>query len=145
MTKKFLLITLACLFLFAFAGSALAVDTSNPCGFTYTPGYWKNHPEAWPAAVDYNAGPDFFGDSQASWLAILNTPPQGDAKIILARAWIAAYLNYLNGSYTGAGGEVTYLTDNAGLDLLNDPDASRDDLIEAAEFLDGYNNSNPEY
>lgn len=61
----------------------------------YTPGYWKNHPEAWPVtsltlgAITYD---------QAQLLAILNTPVRGDATIILAYHLIAAKLNVANGA-----------------------------------------------
>jgi len=62
---------------------------------TYTQGYWKNHPEAWPVAsltlgtVNYTA---------AELLAIFNQPAGGNKLVILAHQLIAAKLNIANGA-----------------------------------------------
>ena len=61
----------------------------------YTPGYWKNHPEAWPV------GSLMLGDTMytmAELMVIFDTPTRGDATIILAQHLIAAKLNVLNGA-----------------------------------------------
>lgn len=66
-----------------------------PQNCTYTIGYWKNHPGAWPAtsltlgSVNYTA---------AELLSILNTPSGGNGLLILAHQLIAAKLNILNGA-----------------------------------------------
>jgi len=62
---------------------------------TYTQGYWKNHPEAWPVkslllgTVSY---------TNAQLLAILKTPVRGNGLISLAHQLIAAKLNVANTS-----------------------------------------------
>lgn len=69
----------------------------------YTPGYWKNHPEAWPVTsltvgcVTYN---------QADLLVILGKPVKGDATIILAHHLIAAKLNVANGADDSIAGTI---------------------------------------
>jgi hypothetical protein len=64
-------------------------------GCHYTPGYWKNHAEAWPL-MELTMGCVTY--SQAQLLEILNTPVRGDATIILAYHLIAAKLNVANGA-----------------------------------------------
>lgn len=82
------------------------VNVSVPCdtGCSLTPGYWKTHSAYGPAPyddtwdlVDEDAP---FYMSGKSWYGALWTPPQGNAYWILARAYIAAYLNDLNGADT---------------------------------------------
>jgi len=74
----------------------IVVTTGNPVqNCTYTVGYWKNHPGAWPTSsltlgtVVYTA---------AELLSILNEPANGNGLIILAHQLIAAKLNILNGA-----------------------------------------------
>jgi hypothetical protein len=62
---------------------------------TYTQGYWRNHPDAWPVTsltlgtVTYQAG---------ELMAILDNPAQGNGLVILAHQLIAAKLNVANGA-----------------------------------------------
>ena len=62
---------------------------------TYTQGYWRNHPNAWPVTsltigtVTYQA---------AELVAILDNPAQGNGLVILAHQLIAAKLNIANGA-----------------------------------------------
>jgi hypothetical protein len=62
---------------------------------TYTQGYWRNHPDAWPVTsltigtVTYQA---------AELMAILDNPAQGNGLVILAHQLIAAKLNIANGA-----------------------------------------------
>jgi hypothetical protein len=62
---------------------------------TYTQGYWRNHPDAWPVTsltigtVTYQAG---------ELMAILDNPAQGNGLVILAHQLIAARLNIANGA-----------------------------------------------
>jgi len=65
----------------------------NACN--YTPGYWKNHPEAWPVS-ELTLGDVTYG--QRELLRILRLPVRGDATVITAKHLIAAKLNVLNGS-----------------------------------------------
>jgi hypothetical protein len=80
-------------------------DGGNNC--TLTPGYWKTHSEYGPAPYDATwaelpdgADTPFF-DTGKSWHQALWTPPRGgNAYYILSHAYIAAYLNGLNGADT---------------------------------------------
>jgi hypothetical protein len=62
---------------------------------TYTQGYWRNHPDAWPVTrltlgtVTYQA---------AELIAILDNPARGNGLITLAHQLIAAKLNIANGA-----------------------------------------------
>lgn len=77
------------------APSALAVDTR-------TPGYWKNHPEAWviaPGAESPNGiwiGEDVTLEQA---LEILKTPIKGDARINLQQKLIALTLSKATPGY----------------------------------------------
>lgn len=64
----------------------------------FSQGYWKNHPEEWPeSALPMKLGTtNYYNKDQL--LTIFNTPPRGDASLILAHQLIAAKLNVANGS-----------------------------------------------
>ena len=63
---------------------------------TGTPGYWKNHPEAWP--VDsITIGEDTYTKEQV--IAFINMG-DGDKSLTMFRAYVAAYLNGLIGNDT---------------------------------------------
>src|SRR5215471_9074701 len=57
---------------------------------TYTQGFWKTHPEAWPVG-SLTLGNTTY--SAADLLLILNTPAGGNGLLILAHQLIAAKLN----------------------------------------------------
>jgi hypothetical protein len=95
----------------ATTGSASWTVTVNvPCddgGCTLTARYWKTHSEYGPAPYDATWAelPDgadtAFFDTGKSWHRVLRTPPRrGNAYYILAHAYVAAYLNGLNGADT---------------------------------------------
>lgn len=69
----------------------------------YTPGYWKNHPEAWPV-TSLTVGCITY--DQAALLYILSKPVGGDATIILAHHLIAAMLNVANGADDAIQGDI---------------------------------------
>jgi len=69
--------------------------TPEDHGCTHTPGYWKNHPEAWPQD-QIEIGGVVYLDAEA--IAVLETPPGGDATYILAHQLIAATVNTLAGA-----------------------------------------------
>jgi hypothetical protein len=75
----------------ALPGSVEAQET----GCTLTQGYWKNHPEAWPADAMTLGG---VGYTKEQLIQILSTPPRGDATYILAHQLIAAKLNVMTGA-----------------------------------------------
>ena len=59
---------------------------------TWTPGYWKNHPDAWPTS----ATPMTIGGNQYSkndLLVFLRTPVRGDAWMNLMQKYIAMQLS----------------------------------------------------
>jgi hypothetical protein len=67
----------------------------SPANCTYTQGYWKNHPDAWPVN-DLTLGTVNYTEAQL--LQILNQPAQGNGLVILAHQLIAAKLNISNGA-----------------------------------------------
>lgn len=56
---------------------------------TGTPGYWKNHPDAWPVN-SITIGEDTYSKSQA--IALLGMP-DGDKSYTMFRGYVAAFLN----------------------------------------------------
>jgi hypothetical protein len=71
--------------------------------------FWKNH--AWPPGVTtLTLGTQTYNLAQLR--TILNTPPQGDASLILADQLIAAKLNIANGSNSGPVGPTIADADN---------------------------------
>jgi hypothetical protein len=83
------------------AGPPPQPDAGPPpdAGCTLTQGYWKNHEESWPVA-SLTLGSRVY--SAAALDALLETPPRGDASIILARQLIAAKLNVASGATSTA-------------------------------------------
>ena len=78
----------------AFTPDLLSSTTaSNNC--TFTVGYWKNHPGAWPVTT-LTLGTVVY--TQAQLLQILNQAPAGNGLVILAHQLIAAKLNIANGA-----------------------------------------------
>jgi hypothetical protein len=74
---------------------AIAVSTTqafawavNACPLTQ--GFWKNHPQDWEAQSLTIGGSSY---TKAELLVILETPPEGNAVLILAHQLIAADLN----------------------------------------------------
>jgi len=69
---------------------SMQVSTAHACEF-FTPGYWKNHPDAWPVEEISIGG---VTRTKTEAIGILKMPPKGgDATVILAHALIAAKLN----------------------------------------------------
>uniref|UniRef100_A0A832I824 Uncharacterized protein n=1 Tax=Eiseniibacteriota bacterium TaxID=2212470 RepID=A0A832I824_UNCEI len=66
---------------------------------TYTIGYWKNHPQAWPVS-SLVLGDVAYDKEQL--LAILRTAVKGNGLVSLAHQLIAARLNIANGAAPGA-------------------------------------------
>ena len=57
---------------------------------TGTPGYWKNHPEAWPVDEITIGGVTY---TKVEAIAIMNTPEKGDKTYTMFSALVAATLN----------------------------------------------------
>lgn len=65
----------------------------QPC--TRTPGYWKNHPEAWPVETITIGGVTY---TKAQAIAIIKTAEKGDKTYTIFRALVSAKLNLLVGT-----------------------------------------------
>lgn len=78
-----------------------AVDNISVCRVveegpgTGTPGYWKNHPEAWPVS-SLMVGAQTYTVAQA--IAVMNQPTRGDKTYNLFEQLVAAKLNVLVGN-----------------------------------------------
>jgi len=135
------------------------VTINVPCdeGCTLTPGYWKTHSDYGPAPYDDTwaqlpggAGPDtpFFLSGQTFYQVLWTAPKKGNAYYILAHAYIASTLNFLDGA--SAPPEVldawnqatalfeTWTPDQVGALKGNKP--PRPDFLSYAGVLDYYNN-----
>jgi hypothetical protein len=97
--------------------STTVCQVSNTC--PRSQGFWKNHPEAWPV-TSLTLGSQTY--TQAELLALFDTPPRGDASLILAHQLIAAKLNIANGS---------------------DPTPVNDTIIDADHLLSGFTGKLP--
>jgi len=64
-------------------------------GCTYTQGYWKNHPDAWPVQ---NVMLGTINYTQVQLLQIFNQPAAGNGLLALAHQLIATKLNIANGA-----------------------------------------------
>jgi len=81
--------------------SVTVTKSSNPAtcsyptykGCTRTPGYWKNHPEAWPVQEIAIAGITY---AKAVAIEIMERPVRGDKRITMFKALVAAKLNVLS-------------------------------------------------
>jgi len=90
-----------------FARASGGLDASNPtadiivgtgdpaANCTFSQGYWKNHPGAWPI-LSLTLGSVSY--TQAELISILSTGAGGNGLISLAHQLIAAKLNILNGA-----------------------------------------------
>jgi hypothetical protein len=129
-----------------------------PCGdgCSLTPGYWKTHSKYGPAPYDDNwanvlpSGEDTtFFSSGKSYYDALWTSPKGNAYYILAHAYIAAELNFLNGA-DPTDAEVafnaatalfqTYTPAQVAAAKGKNGNALRAQFISLAKTLDDYNN-----
>ena len=76
---------------------ALSVSAALACWppGTGTPGYWKNHPEAWPVEEIAIGGVVY---SKEEAIEIMQHPVKGDKTYTMFDAWVAAKLNVLAGN-----------------------------------------------
>lgn len=113
-------------------------------GCTLTQGFWKTHPTAWPVDSLMLGTRSY---SEAALLAFLNTPPRGNASIILIHQLIAAKLNVASGA--AAPGTAIAQADawiaahqaaGASLPFTGLPKADAARAISLSGTLDSYNN-----
>jgi hypothetical protein len=80
-------------------GTVFDTDPSHYCGVsppgTGTPGYWKNHPEAWPVD-EITIGGELYTKDDA--IGLMKTPGKGDKTFTVFRALVSAKLNVLIGN-----------------------------------------------
>ena len=117
-------------------------------GCTLTPGYWKTHSIYGPAPYDDTwaaIGEDtpFFNSGKSWYEALWTQPKGGEAYFILAHAYIAAALNFENGTDPADAQEA--FDDATELFMMYDDsipksDPNREIAIGLAEILDNYNN-----
>ncbi len=75
--------------------NTVSAFTTNSTNCTYTQGYWKNHPNAWPV-MSLTLGNVTY--TKAELLSILNQSVQGNGLVSLAHQLIAAKLNIAAGA-----------------------------------------------
>jgi hypothetical protein len=90
--KKLLLAGIATLSLLTFSGT-----TALGCG-TGTPGYWQNHPDAWPVESIEIGGVCY---SKAEAIELISAPVKADKRLTMFPALVAAKLNVLIGAESG--------------------------------------------
>ena len=79
------------------ASDVVIASEPTPPG-TGTPGYWKNHPEAWPSEVEQKLYIRNVHYTRDAAIAIMKTPTKGDKTYTMFRAWVATKLNGLVGN-----------------------------------------------
>ena len=148
MKKVFMVAMVAMLGIF-FMGisSAVAGGECGPYG-TGTPGYWKNHPDAWPVDSIWIGGTEY---TKAQAIDIMDGPVKGNKWITQFKAYVAAYLNVQIGNcmpmcdtYYGVvnlGTVHTWLDNNQGTRVKANSDEWQYSHGEAQYWcLDDYNN-----
>ena len=154
MTKRTLLFAVLALLLLGLA--AIPAAATTPPG-TGTPGYWKNHPEAWPVegiCLDWDPYPTcaveaWYPKDEA--IEIMSMPEKGDKTYTLFRATVAAILNQYAGNdisclYTKEGWYIIslarqWLLDHApGSGVRGSDPAWQEQGEWKYEILDAYNN-----
>jgi hypothetical protein len=133
----FLLVGL--LLLLPFSQIITAQENDCPLG----QGYWKNHVSGWPL-TELVLGDETY--TQAELLVLLNTPPIGDASLILARQLVAAKLNVEFGADASAVSAAitqadTIFAEFEGKLPYNVAPSSEDGqvMVAAANIFDAYN------
>lgn len=123
--------------------ATVEATTLPPGNCTYTQGYWKTHPDAWPVSSLTLGSVNY---TQADLLLILNQPAGGNGLLILAHQLIATKLNVAMGA-----DPTPVASDIANADALIGalvvPPVGSDYLAPAtvnatATNLDSYNNGN---
>lgn len=72
-------------------------QTPNTSPGTGTPGYWKNHPEAWPVDAILIGSLIYSKDQALYWMG----QPDGDKTVTMFRSLVSAKLNVLIGNESG--------------------------------------------
>ena len=92
--KHISIVALAIALLLSGVVTGISVVNANGNGYTNpgtgTPGYWKNHPEAWPVDEIMIGGTLY---TKAEAIAYMKQPVKGDKTITMFKALVAAKLN----------------------------------------------------
>lgn len=88
---------------------SVLVKCECSCPGTGTPGYWKNHPEAWPVDNITIGGVTY---TKAAAIAIMQTSGSGDKTYTMFKALVAAKLNLLLGCDSSCIGATVTLADS---------------------------------
>lgn len=111
---------------------------------TGTPGYWMNHPDAWPMD-EITVGGTTYSKSEA--IMYMKMPDRGDKTFTMFRALVAAKLNAANGADTSCISSVISDADSwmtswgpVGSDVRANSNAWQMDGEDLYETLDDYNN-----
>jgi hypothetical protein len=84
---------LALLVLVLFSAST-AIDSVYACGGCRSPGFWKNHPDAWPVCEIEIGGKTYTKDEAIEWM---KQPVRRDKSLTMFKSLVAAKLNVLSG------------------------------------------------
>ena len=88
--KKIFIVAMVTLLGFSFVGVSTVIAEEDCDPGTGTPGYWMNHPDAWP--IDgFFIGEDSFTQEEA--IRLMRLPVKGDKTLTLFPAYVAALLN----------------------------------------------------
>jgi hypothetical protein len=125
------------------SSTQVASTAPDPQNCTFTIGYWKTHPDAWPVS-SLTVGCETY--TKAELLSILNQPAGGNGALILGHQLIGALLNIANGADPSPV-SATIASGNAKLCALGDklPPVGAASMPAAAaspeaQTLDDYNN-----
>ena len=121
---------------------AIIIETPVPCGpGTGTPGYWMNHPDAWPVN-SVTVGNTTFTKAEA--IALMKAPTKKDMRYVLFAALVSAKLNIFIGNEGSCVEDVITLADAWWVVNGGSPVAASSAAWKTAEpystTLDDYNN-----
>lgn len=121
---------------------AIIIEIPVPCGpGTGTPGYWMNHPDAWPVN-SVTVGNTTFTKAEA--IALMKAPTKKDMRYVLFAALVSAKLNIFIGNEGSCVEDVITLADAWWVVNGGSPVAASSAAWKTAEpystTLDDYNN-----
>ena len=125
----------------ALSGTLTEATTPQGHNCTYTQGFWKNHPEAWPVTSLVLGSVSY---TQAQLLQILGESVAGNGLVSLAHQLIAAKLNIAYGADPTAASAAIASADALIGSLVAPPISSGDlppsEVSTLTQTLDDYNN-----
>ena len=121
--------------------AALSIDPLPPAPGTGTPGYWKNHPDAWPVDEIMIGGITY---SKSDAIGIMGQSVKGNKTLTMFPALVSAKLNVLIGNpYSCVADTITeadtWMAANSGTKVKGSSEAWKEGESLYTE-LDDYNN-----